>query len=217
MTTWNHAKKELFVKIVYYGPGLCGKTTNLEYLYAKTPEKDRGDKKTTLNTETDRTLFFDYHLMEVGLVGGFKTKLQIFTVPGQVFYNQTRKLVLKGADGVVFVADSQAQCRELNKESLDNLRANLETEGLKLEDLPLVFQWNKQDLANLTPVEVLESDLNPRGLPSFKSVAITGQGVFETLREVVRLAIGRIREQEIVAPDTKSDVLGTTSLTADDL
>ena len=219
MSTWNHAKKELFVKIVYYGPGLCGKTTNLEFLYAKTPEKQRGDKK-TLNTETDRTLFFDYMPLDVGLVGGFKTKLQIFTVPGQVFYNQTRKLVLKGSDGVVFVADAQAACLELNKESLQNLRDNLmETEGAELEDMPLVFQWNKQDLPNLSTEQELNDALNPRGVPGIPGVAVTGVGVFETLREIVRLAIGKIRDQELVAPTTPSDVLGGRGceLSEDDL
>jgi signal recognition particle receptor subunit beta len=132
--------------------------------------------------------------MQAGNVNGFKTTLQIFTVPGQVFYNQTRKLVLKGADGVVFVADSLAQCMVLNLESMDNLRANLlETENVELDDLPLVFQWNKRDLEDLSSVQALEEALNPRHLPSFESVAITGEGVFETIQEIVRLAVSNIR------------------------
>ena len=193
MVVWNYSRKELFIKIVYYGPGLCGKTTNLEYLHAKTPERQRGERK-SLNTEADRTLFFDYMPLDVGMVGGFKTKIQLFTVPGQVFYNQTRKLVLKDADGVVFVADAQAQCMDLNLESIENLRENLlETNRIELEAIPLVFQWNKQDLPSLSTEQERQDVLNPRGLPSFPSVALTGVGVFETLQEIVKLAIGNIR------------------------
>ena len=195
MTTWNYLKKELYVKIVYYGPGLCGKTTNIEALHARLPERQRGEKK-SLNTEADRTLFFDYLPMNVGTVNGFKTTIQIFTVPGQVFYNQTRKLVLKGADGVVFVADSQPMVMEENHESVANLRENLlETEGIVLESLPLVYQWNKRDLPGVLSVAEMEAELNPLKLASFESVAINGVGVFETLQEVVRQAILEIRGQ----------------------
>jgi hypothetical protein len=186
------------LKIVYYGPGLCGKTTNLNVIYAKTTQKQRGEM-ISMNTQTDRTLFFDLLPMDVGIVGGFKTKLQVYTVPGQVFYNATRKLVLKGVDGIVFVADSQQAMLDANRESLQNLRENLSELGLKLEDIPLVFQWNKRDLKNITPVEVLEANLNPVGpdgskRPSFSaSAAVDHQGVFDTLRGITRLVIDKVK------------------------
>lgn len=194
MVLFNHAARQMAAKIVYYGPGLCGKTTNLATVYQKTSAKARGEM-VSLNTDTDRTLFFDLLPMDMGEVWGFRTKLQLYTVPGQVFYDATRKLVLKGADGVVFVADSQAQMLEANKESLRNLEANLRALGLEPGDVPLVFQWNKRDLSHLTPVDVLEQELNPGGRPSFCSVASEGTGVFETLKGITRLTLVHLKER----------------------
>ncbi|HOD33892.1 MAG TPA: GTPase domain-containing protein, partial [Holophaga sp.] len=171
----------------------CGKTTNLNTIYAKTSQKARGEM-VSLNTETDRTLFFDLLPMDVGVVGGFRCKLQLYTVPGQVFYNSTRKLVLKGVDGIVFVADSQTPMLDANKESLQNLVDNLKELGLDLGQIPMVFQWNKRDLKNVVPVDQLEAELNPKHLPSFQSVASDGTGVFETLRGVTKLALGHIKQ-----------------------
>jgi GTPase SAR1 family protein len=160
MVFFNHATRQMTAKIVYYGPGLCGKTTNLSAIYERTSQKARGEM-VSLNTETDRTLFFDLLPMEVGVIGGFKAKLQLYTVPGQVFYNSTRKLVLKGVDGIVFVADSQTAMLDANRESIQNLTENLRELGLKIGDIPMIFQWNKRDLKQIVPVEVLERELNP--------------------------------------------------------
>lgn len=192
MVFFNHATRQMTAKIVYYGPGLCGKTTNLNTIYGKTSQKARGEM-VSLNTETDRTLFFDLLPMDVGVIGGFKTKLQLYTVPGQVFYNSTRKLVLKGVDGIVFVADSQVPMLDANKESLQNLGANLKELGLSIRDIPMTFQWNKRDLKNIVSIEVLERELNPGGLPSFSSNAQEGSGVFETLRGITKLALTHIK------------------------
>lgn len=192
MVFFNHATRQMTAKIVYYGPGLCGKTTNLNTIYGKTSQKARGEM-VSLNTETDRTLFFDLLPMDVGVVGGFKTKLQLYTVPGQVFYNSTRKLVLKGVDGIVFVADSQVPMLDANKESLQNLEANLRELGLSLRDIPMVFQWNKRDLKNIVSVEDLERELNPSHHLSFQSNAQEGMGVFETLRGITKLALTHIK------------------------
>ena len=192
MVFFNHATRQMTTKIVYYGPGLCGKTTNLNTIYTRTSQKARGEM-VSLNTETDRTLFFDLLPMDVGIVGGFKTKLQLYTVPGQVFYNSTRKLVLKGVDGIVFVADSQIPMLDANRESLQNLRDNLRELGLELQDIPLIFQWNKRDLKNIVPVETLERELNPGGAPTFQSIAQDGTGVFEALRGITRLALANIK------------------------
>ena len=192
MVFFNHATRQMTAKIVYYGPGLCGKTTNLNTIYGKTSQKARGEM-VSLNTETDRTLFFDLLPMDVGVIGGFKTKLQLYTVPGQVFYNSTRKLVLKGVDGIVFVADSQVPMLDANKESLQNLAANLKELGLYIRDIPMVFQWNKRDLKNIVSVEALERELNPSGHGSFPSNAQEGSGVFETLRGITKLALTHIK------------------------
>jgi signal recognition particle receptor subunit beta len=192
MVFFNHATRQMTAKIVYYGPGLCGKTTNLNTIYGKTSQKARGEM-VSLNTETDRTLFFDLLPMDVGMVGGFKTKLQLYTVPGQVFYNSTRKLVLKGVDGIVFVVDSQTPMLDPCRESYQNLEENLRELGLNLSEIPTVFQWNKRDLRNVVPVEELEAAFNPRGLPSFQSVASDGTGVFETLRGITKLALSHIK------------------------
>lgn len=204
MVFFNHATRQMTAKIVYYGPGLCGKTTNLNTIYGKTSPKARGEM-VSLNTETDRTLFFDLLPLDVGVVGGFKTKLQLYTVPGQVFYNSTRKLVLKGVDGIVFVADSQSPMLDANKESLQNLEENLRELGLDLREIPMVFQWNKRDLKNTVPVNQLEEELNPRRLPTFQSIASDGTGVFETLRGVTKLVLANI----------KTNVLGETTPTRD--
>jgi small GTP-binding protein len=189
---FNHATRQMTAKIVYYGPGLCGKTTNLNTIYGKTSQKARGEM-VSLNTETDRTLFFDLLPMDVGMVGGFKTKLQLYTVPGQVFYNSTRKLVLKGVDGIVFVVDSQMPMLDACKESFQNLEENLRELGLNLGDIPMVFQWNKRDLKNVVSVEELEAVFNPRGAPTFQCVASDGTGVFETLRGITKLALTHIK------------------------
>lgn len=196
MVFFNHATRQMTAKIVYYGPGLCGKTTNLNAIYAKTSQKARGEM-VSLNTETDRTLFFDLLPMDVGMVGGFKTKLQLYTVPGQVFYNSTRKLVLKGVDGIVFVADSQVPMFDANRESLQNLEENLRELGMDIGGIPMVFQWNKRDLKNVVPVEEMERVLNPKALTSFQSIAQDGTGVFETLRGVTRIALTHIKAHHL--------------------
>ncbi|WIL21992.1 MAG: hypothetical protein QOZ81_001276 [Geothrix sp.] len=210
MVFFNHATRQMTAKIVYYGPGLCGKTTNLNTIYGKTSQKARGEM-VSLNTETDRTLFFDLLPMDVGMVGGFKTKLQLYTVPGQVFYNSTRKLVLKGVDGIVFVVDSQTPMLDACKESYQNLEENLRELGLILGDIPTVFQWNKRDLRNVVPVDELEAVFNPKGVPSFQSVASDGSGVFETLRGITKLSLSHIKahvlgESQVAAPAPPADV-----------
>ena len=196
MVFFNHATRQMTAKIVYYGPGLCGKTTNLNTIYGKTSQKARGEM-VSLNTETDRTLFFDLLPMDVGMVGGFKTKLQLYTVPGQVFYNSTRKLVLKGVDGIVFVVDSQTPMLDACKESFQNLQENMKELGLEVGNIPIVFQWNKRDLKNVVPVEELERTFNAEGLPSFQAVAADGSGVFETLRGITKLALAHIKAHHL--------------------
>src|SRR6059036_388483 len=184
MVFFNYATMQMAAKIVYYGLGLCGKTTNLHHIYAKTSPQSRGEM-VSLETETDRTLFFDLLPLDVGVISGFKTRVQLYTVPGQVFYNTTRKLVLKGVDGIVFVADSQRAMREANFESLSNLRANLAEIGLNLDEIPLVLQYNKRDLASLLSLDELQVDLNREGSnESYEASAILGQGVFETLKAI---------------------------------
>jgi signal recognition particle receptor subunit beta len=184
---------QMAAKIVYYGPGLCGKTSNLSYIYAKTTPNSRGEM-VSLETESDRTLFFDLLPIEVGTIGGFKTRLQLYTVPGQVFYNTTRKLVLKGVDGLVFVADSQRPMREANIESFTSLVENLEDLGLDMSELPLVLQYNKRDLKNILTVDELNHDLNPRAnYPFHEASAINGNGVFETLKEITKLTLKKLR------------------------
>ena len=195
MVFFNYATKEITAKIVYYGPGLCGKTTNLEFLHSNVPEHSHG-KLISLATKTDRTLFFDLLPVELGTIRGMKTRLQLYTVPGQVFYNSTRKLVLKGVDGIVFVVDSQEQLLEANFESFQNLKANLREYGLKLEDIPLVIQFNKRDLPNILPVEVLHDKLNELNSPIFEAVATTGIGVQETLRGITKLVLNKLAERD---------------------
>jgi signal recognition particle receptor subunit beta len=203
MVFFNWATMQMAAKIVYYGPGLCGKTSNLSFIYAKTAPNSRGEM-VSLETESDRTLFFDLLPIEVGTIGGFKTRLQLYTVPGQVFYNTTRRLVLKGVDGLVFVADSQRPMREANLESFESLRANLEELSVDVNELPVVLQYNKRDLKNLLAVEELNSDLNPDGAFAFhESEAINGVGVFETLKEITKLTLKKLRKR-MVAPHAAS-------------
>ncbi len=195
MVFFNYATMQMAAKIVYYGPGLCGKTTNLHVIYGRTAPTARGEM-VSLETETDRTLFFDLLPIDVGVIGGFKTRLQLYTVPGQVFYNTTRKLVLKGVDGIVFVADSQRPMLEPNKESFRNLRENLAEIGVRVEEVPLVLQFNKRDLANILSVEELGAALNPDGLfESFESSAANGTGVFETLKGISKLTLRALRSR----------------------
>lgn len=205
MVFLNYTAMLMTAKIVYYGPGLCGKTTNLHWIHAKTAPRSRGEM-VSLETEADRTLFFDLLPLDVGVIGGLKVRLQLYTVPGQVFYNATRRLVLKGVDGVVFVADSQAPAAEPNEESLSNLRQNLEELGLDPRSVPMVFQYNKRDLRNILPVKSLQQALNPAGAPSFEAAAIHGVGVFETLKEISRLALDSIRAK--IAEERRTGVAG---------
>jgi mutual gliding-motility protein MglA len=188
----NYSSREINCKIVYYGPGLCGKTTNLQYIYNKTASGAKG-KMISLATETERTLFFDFLPLSLGEIRGFKTRFHLYTVPGQVFYDASRKLILKGVDGVVFVADSQIDRMEANQESLDNLSLNLRDHGLDIEKIPMVVQYNKRDLPNVAPVEELSRLLNPRGVPEFSASAHTGTGVFDTLKEVAKLVLQDLR------------------------
>ena len=204
MVFFNWATMQMAAKIVYYGPGLCGKTTNLSYIYAKTAPGSRGEM-VSLETETDRTLFFDLLPLEVGKVGGFRTRLQLYTVPGQVFYNTTRKLVLKGVDGVVFVADSQRPMADANVESLHNLKENLAELGLDIAAIPLVLQFNKRDLRNILSVEELEKALNPNStLQAFEAVAVQGDGVFETLKAITKLTLKSLRRRMAVQESSRA-------------
>jgi signal recognition particle receptor subunit beta len=188
MSFINYASREISCKIVYYGPGLCGKTTNLQYIYQRTDPESKG-KMISLATETERTLFFDFLPLALGEIKGFKTRFHLYTVPGQVFYDASRKLILKGVDGVVFVADSQEERMDANVESLDNLRGNLKEQGYDLDKLPYVVQYNKRDLSNILTIEELRRELNPTGVPEFEACAMTGEGVFETLKAVAKLIL----------------------------
>jgi mutual gliding-motility protein MglA len=188
MVLFNYATKEITAKIVYYGPGLCGKTTNLQFVYDSLPSNNKS-KMLSLATKTDRTLFFDFLPLDLGKIRGMRTKLQLYTVPGQVYYNSTRQLVLKGADGIVFVADSQDFALDANQESLQNLEDNLKRQGVRLREMPLVLQYNKRDLPNALPVAEIEAELNKQKVPSFESVATTGLGVEETLKGITQLVL----------------------------
>ena len=185
MSFINYSAKEINCKIVYYGPGLCGKTTNLQHIYAKTNPDVKG-KMISLETETERTLFFDFLPLALGEIRGFKTRFHLYTVPGQVFYDASRKLILKGVDGVVFVADSQIERMEANIESLENLKINLLDQGYDLDTLPYVVQYNKRDLPNAAPLEEMRRLFNPTQVPDFEASAATGDGVFETLKAVAK-------------------------------
>lgn len=193
MTFINYASREINCKIVYYGPGLCGKTTNLQYIFDSTSPQARG-KLISLATETDRTLFFDFMPLELGTVRGFKTRFHLYTVPGQVFYDASRKLILKGVDGVVFVADSQEERMDANIESLYNLEENLQSQGYDLMRVPYVLQLNKRDLSNIVPVEDLTVELQRKGEPVVEAVAATGQGVFDTLKAVAKQVLTELRK-----------------------
>jgi signal recognition particle receptor subunit beta len=188
MSMINYASREINCKIVYYGPGLGGKTTNLEYIYERVNPTTRG-KLISLATETERTLFFDFLPVNLGAIRGFKTRFHLYTVPGQVYYNASRKLILKGVDGVVFVGDSQVERMDANIESMYNLAENLDDHGFDLQRLPFIIQYNKRDLPNVAPLADLETQINPTGVPSYEAVAIHGDGVFDTLKSVSKLVI----------------------------
>jgi signal recognition particle receptor subunit beta len=194
MAFFNYSTMQMTAKIVYYGPGLGGKTTNLEYIHHHTTDDSRGEM-VSLQTQTDRTLFFDLLPMEVGTIAGFRTRIQLYTVPGQVFYNTTRKLVLKGVDGVVFVADSQRPMLQANQESLHNLEQNLATLGLSTASTPLVLQYNKQDLDEICTMEELDRSLNQGTWPSVPASALYGKGIFETLQSITRLTLLSLKRQ----------------------
>jgi signal recognition particle receptor subunit beta len=189
----NFTTREITCKIVYYGPGRSGKTTNLHYIYGRVPDARRG-RMVSLATQTDRTLFFDFLPIDLGLISGFSTRFQLYTVPGQVYYNATRRLVLQGSDGVVFVADSQARQLDENLESLQNLQSNLLELGIDIRTLPVVLQYNKQDLPRELVLQTADLDdaLNFRGVPSFGADALHGKGVFETLKGISELVLKRL-------------------------
>ena len=193
MSTINFAAREINCKIVYYGAGLGGKTTNLQWIFDKTSEKQKG-KMISLATETDRTLFFDFLPLDLGTVRGFKTRFHLYTVPGQVFYDASRKLILRGVDGVVFVADSQEERMDANLEALDNLKDNMKEHGYDFMKVPYVLQLNKRDLPNALGVDVLKKELVRRGEPVFEAVAFQGVGVFETLKEVARQVLVELKK-----------------------
>lgn len=193
MTFINYASREINCKIVYYGPGLCGKTTNLQHIFESTAPQARG-KLISLATETDRTLFFDFMPLELGTVRGFKTRFHLYTVPGQVFYDASRKLILKGVDGVVFVADSQEERMDANVESLYNLEENLQAQGYDLMKLPYVLQLNKRDLPNIIPAEDLALELRRKEEPVVEAVASNGAGVFDTLKAVAKQVLTELRK-----------------------
>jgi len=189
----NFPAREINCKLVYYGPGLGGKTANLQWIYDHTGTGQKG-KMVSLATETDRTLFFDFLPLDLGTVRGFKTRFHLYTVPGQVFYEASRRLILKGADGVVFVADSQEERLDANMETLENLREHLKDHNLDFATIPYVLQLNKRDLPNILPVEELKKSLGVKGEPTTEAVAISGQGVFDTLKEVAKLVLAELRK-----------------------
>ncbi len=191
MAVINYSKKEISAKIVYYGPSVCGKTTNIQSIYASLKPDQKG-KLVSLATEADRTLFFDFLPIEIANIRGFKTRLHFYTVPGQVYYNSTRRAVLTGVDGLVFVADSQRDKMEENIESLNNLEENLNYYGKSIKTIPIVIQYNKRDLADVTSVAEMEQMINPYGYPSFESVATTGEGVLETLTKITKMVLQHI-------------------------
>ena len=193
MTFINYASREINCKIVYYGPGLCGKTTNLQYIFDSTSPQSRG-KMISLATETDRTLFFDFMPLELGTVRGFKTRFHLYTVPGQVFYDASRKLILKGVDGIVFVADSQEERMDANIESLYNLEENLRSQGYDLMKLPYALQLNKRDLPNIVSATEMAAELQRKGEPVVEAVAASGAGVFDTLKAVAKQVLTELRK-----------------------
>ena len=188
MSFINYSSREINCKIVYYGPGLCGKTTNLQYIYNKTNPDLKG-KMISLATETERTLFFDFLPLALGQIRGFKTRFHLYTVPGQVFYDASRKLILKGVDGVIFVADSQVERMDANVESVENLQANLKTQGYDINTIPFVLQLNKRDLPNVASVDEMKRLLMKKNEPVLEAIAAKGPGVFETLKGVAKLVL----------------------------
>ncbi|MBI4520407.1 MAG: GTPase domain-containing protein [Gemmatimonadetes bacterium] len=188
MSMINYASREINCKIVYYGPGLGGKTTNLEYIFEKVNPETRG-KMISLATETERTLFFDFLPVDLGSIRGFKTRFHLYTVPGQVYYNASRKLILKGVDGVVFVSDSQMERMDANIDSMHNLYENLAEYGYDLREMPFVIQYNKRDLPSIVGLDELRAQLNPDSVPDFEAVAVKGIGVFDTLKAVSKLVL----------------------------
>lgn len=203
MAVINYSKKEISAKIVYYGPSLCGKTTNIQSIYASIKPEQKG-KLVSLATEADRTLFFDFLPIEIANIRGFKTRLHFYTVPGQVYYNSTRRAVLTGVDGLVFVADSQRDKMEENIESLANLEENLNYYGKSMKTLPLVIQYNKRDLPDVTPVAEMEQILNPDGYPYFEAVATTGEGVLQTLTKITKMVLRHIEMGTSGKPQPKA-------------
>ncbi len=193
MTFINYASREINCKIVYYGPGLGGKTTNIQYIYDTTNQDSKG-KLISLATETDRTLFFDFLPLDLGTIRGFKTRFHLYTVPGQVFYDASRKLILKGVDGVVFVADSQEERMDANIESIANLKSNLKENGFDINEVPYVLQLNKRDLPNVLPVDEMARELRLRDEPVFEGVAVKGTGVLETLKAVAKQVIMELKK-----------------------
>ncbi len=193
MSFINYSSREINCKIVYYGPGLCGKTTNLQHVYRRTNPDQKG-KLISLATETERTLFFDFLPLALGDIRGFKVRFHLYTVPGQVFYAASRKLILKGVDGVVFVADSQIARMEANIESLEDLRINLAEQGYDLDKLPYTIQYNKRDLPSAAPLDNMNKLLNPKNIPSFEGVAVTGAGVFETLKNIAKQVLIELKK-----------------------
>ncbi len=193
MSFINYSAKEINCKIVYYGPGLCGKTTNLNFVYKKTRPDSKG-KMISLATETERTLFFDFLPLSLGEVKGFKTRFHLYTVPGQIFYDASRKLILKGVDGIVFVADSQVERMDANVESFENMKINLQEQGYALEKVPYVIQYNKRDIPDCVRVDELKKLLNPNGAPDFEASATEGTGVFETLKGIVKLVLVELKK-----------------------
>ncbi len=192
MSFVNYVNKEVNCKIVYYGPGLGGKTTNIQFVYQKTSGDSKGNI-ISLNTENERTLFFDFLPLDLGEIRGFKTRFHLYTVPGQVFYEASRKLILRGVDGVVFVADSQVERMEANLESLKSLEKNLTDQGYDITKIPMVMQWNKRDLPNTTAVKDLHAALNKWNVPEFEAVAMKGNGVFDTLKMISKLVLMNLK------------------------
>ncbi|MDA8168114.1 MAG: ADP-ribosylation factor-like protein [Nitrospiraceae bacterium] len=193
MSFINYSSREINCKIVYYGPGLCGKTTNLQFIYRKTNPEQKG-KLISLATETERTLFFDFLPLALGDIKGFRVRFHLYTVPGQVFYAASRKLILKGVDGVVFVADSQLERMDANLESMEDLKINLAEQGYELERLPFAIQYNKRDLPTAVPLTEINSAINTDSTPWFEAVATRGSGVFETLKGVAKLVLMELKK-----------------------
>lgn len=194
MSFVNYNSKEINCKIVYFGPAMSGKTTNLQYIYSQTHPEGKG-KMISLQTDTERTLFFDFLPLALGTLRGFKIRFHLYTVPGQSYYDASRKLILRGVDGIVFVSDSSVTRMEANLESFATLRENLEEQGYEIESIPLVFQYNKRDLPNVCPLPEMEKVLNPRGLPAYEAVASSGRGVLETLKGLSKLILKDLKGQ----------------------